>query len=113
MEFDISECGDTARKVILRGRGDAPGIDSVETRFTAALSGAGRSAAVDLSAVPFMGSLGIRMLISVARVLSRRGSKMVLFGVQPMVMDVFETVALADIIPIASTEAEAMALLGA
>ena len=113
MDFSVTEIAPEICRVALRGRGDASGVDSVETGFTAAVSQSGCHAALDLAEVPFMGSLGIRMLIACARVMTRRGRKLVLFAVQPMVMEVFETVALSDLIPIASDEAAALALITA
>jgi anti-anti-sigma factor len=111
MNFDLIEIDDRTRRVVLHGRGDAAGIDGIETSFTASVANAGRNTVLDLSDVPFMGSLGIRMLISCARVMTRRGAKLVLFGVQPAVMEVFETVTLGEMIPIAGDEAAALALL--
>ena len=43
--------------------------------------------------------------------MARRGIKLVLFGVQPMVMEVFETMALSQLIPIVQDEPAAVALL--
>jgi anti-anti-sigma factor len=64
---------------------------------------------VDLSKVSFIASLGIRMLLTTARGLAGRGAKFVMYGANPAVMEIFETTALSDIIPILNTEAEALA----
>ncbi len=53
------------------------------------------------------------MLISAARILQRAGRMMVLIGVQPQVLEVFETVSLADLIPIVADADEARAKLSA
>jgi anti-anti-sigma factor len=66
---------------------------------------------VDLSAVTYVGSLGMRLLISTGRAVQRRGRRMVIFGAQPQPRDVFETVALSDLIPVATTLPEALDLL--
>jgi anti-anti-sigma factor len=95
----------------LEGRMDAPGCERIETAFTAAVSAASGDVLVDLSKVDYIGSLGIRLLISNARVVQRRGRRMVIFGAQPQPRDVFETVALADLVPIARDQAEAAGLL--
>ena len=113
MEFMLSEIAPNVSRVILRGRGDAAGIDAVEMSFTASVVNGGANTVLDMSEVPFMGSLGIRMLISCGRVMARRGIKLVLFGVQPLVMEVFETMALSQLIPIAPDEPAAVALLAA
>ncbi len=108
MEFTLSDITPDISRVVISGRGDAAGIDAVELKFTAALVGAERHIVLDLAAVPFMGSLGIRMLIGTGRVLARRGRKLVICSVQPMVMEVFEAMALSDLIPIRADEKAAL-----
>jgi anti-anti-sigma regulatory factor len=49
------------------------------------------------------------MLLTTARGLAGRGAKFALFGANPAVMEIFETTALFDIIPIVATEADALA----
>ncbi len=110
MKMDIVELGPELNRVVLDGRLDAAGTGAVELRFTASIAPVDRNAIIDLGAVPFVSSLGIRLLLTVARTLQRRGRKLVLMNPQPSVMTVFETVALGTLIPIASDEAEATAL---
>ena len=66
MKMDISEDAGVV-KVGLVGRLDTPGVDAVETRLTAALVPRAARAIVDLSGVEFIGSLGLRMFITIAR----------------------------------------------
>ena len=104
--------GDRVR-VTFTGRLDTPGVARVETAFTAAVVPSGRSALVDLSKVEFVGSLGVRMFIAVARSLSRKGAKLLLMRPQTQVREVFEHVALSDIVPVFGTETEALRALEA
>ncbi|MCO6418623.1 STAS domain-containing protein [Siccirubricoccus sp. KC 17139] len=97
----------------MSGRLDALGAEAIELGFTAAVAGVDRHALVDLREVEFCSSFGLRLLICVARALQRRGRRMVLFAAQPEVAEVFETVALDQMIPVAATEEEALARLGA
>lgn len=110
MQMEIVELGPDANRVVLDGRLDAAGTGAIELRFTALVAPAERHAVVDLGAVPFVSSLGIRMLLSVARTLNRRGRRMIIMGTQPAVMTVFETVSLQTLIPLANDEAHALAL---
>lgn len=110
MKMDIQEMAPGVNRVVLDGRLDAAGTGEIELRFTASIAPADRHAVVDLAAVPFVSSLGIRLLLTVARTLHRRGRKAVILNPQPSVMTVFETVALGTLIPIATDEAEALAL---
>jgi anti-anti-sigma factor len=112
MEIQHSDVGNV-RKIMLTGRMDAPAVDRVETKFSALIVPQGRNTIVDLREVTFLASMGIRMLISTARALSRKGGKLVLFGATQGVADVIETAALTDIIPLAATESEAMGLVTA
>ena len=108
MRMDITE-EDGVVKVGLVGRLDTPGVDAIETRFTGAVCPRGARTVVDLSGVEFIGSLGLRMFITIARALSRRNGKMILYSPQPFVAQVLETASLGDIIPVEPDAASAVA----
>jgi anti-sigma B factor antagonist len=110
MEMVLSEIGGV-RKIALSGRLDSAGVDVIETRFSAAVVPAGAHTLVDLTEVAFLASLGVRMFISTTRALSWKGGKMVLFGANPAVMETIETMGFDDIVPVVTTESEALALL--
>jgi anti-anti-sigma factor len=111
MQLSVAEHDPATRIVAVTGRLDAPGVERIETQFAGATVGANQNVLVDLSAVPFVGSLALRMLISAARAVQRRGHRMVLFGVDPLVRGVMESVALSDLIPLADSRETAVALL--
>ncbi len=111
MEMTVTELDGPVTCVRLDGRLDAPGADAVGLRFTAATSAPGRRSVVDLAGVSFVASMGIRLLISTARSVHQKGGKMVLFGATELVQGVLDDAALVQIIPIAGTEAEAVAEL--
>jgi anti-sigma B factor antagonist len=113
MELLVTDLNDRVAKVRLTGRLDSPGVDKIEAKFLAVTQAPGKDALVDLSGVTFISSMGIRMLISAARALSRRQAKLVLFAPQAMVGEVLNHAALSDVIPIASDERAAIALTGA
>jgi anti-anti-sigma factor len=112
MEIQHIDIGDV-RKVILVGRMDSSGVDRIEVRFQGVIVPAGRHTVVDLTGVPFMASLGVRLLISTTRALSRSGRRLALFGVSSEVMDIIETMGIQDIIPVTDSEAAAIALVTA
>ena len=64
---------------------------------------------MDLSEVSLVASMGLRLLISTARSLALKGSKLVLFGATEMVQGVFDDAALDQIMPIVPTQAAAIA----
>jgi anti-anti-sigma factor len=107
MEIEILLNGNIAR-VKLRGRLDTPGVDKIESKFTASVVPDGRNAVVDLRDVSFIASMGLRMFIGIAKQLRRRNARLVLFAPQAQVNEVFHTVRLRDIVPIVADEAEAV-----
>ena len=102
MQLQLADAGHGVLNVLLIGRLDTPGVDRIETQLTAQLVPRGARAIIDLSQVTFMGSGGIRMFITIARALGRKGGKLVLYGAQPLVAEVLETTSLNDIVPVRS-----------
>jgi anti-anti-sigma factor len=110
MQMTIVEAADDVLNVALTGRLDTPGVDHVETPLSNAVAQRGANAVIDLSKVEFVGSMAIRMFMSVARAQARKGLKLVLYAPQPLVGQLFDTVSLRDIIPV---EADVQAALRA
>lgn len=112
MEVTITDDSGLTRAK-LSGRLDTANVNQVELAFTAGIVPKGRNTMVDLTEVTFIASLGIRMLLTVARSLGRAHAKIVMFGAGPEVMEILETSAIQDIIPVFATEPEAVAALNA
>ena len=110
MELEILAEEQDVTRLVLRGKLDTPGVDAVETRVNASLSRGGH-AIVDLSHVTFLSSLGVRMLISAAKMLDRRGSTLVLVAPQPLVEQALRHSGLADLLPVRADVAAALELL--
>jgi anti-anti-sigma factor len=111
MLLQVMDEDDGVLSLSLVGRLDTPGVDSIETPLTAHLVPRGARAMIDLSQVTFIGSAGIRMFITIARALGRRGGKLVLYGAQPFVAQVFETASLNAIVPVRSDATAAAAVI--
>jgi anti-anti-sigma factor len=111
--MELTEVAEGVQQVSLTGHLDAAGVARIETGFTAMLSNSQKSAIVDMTGVEFCGSLGVRMLLATARVMERRGRKMVIAGARPEVRQVFDTVGLGALVPLANTLADAKAMLAA
>ena len=112
MDYQVNTDGDLTR-VVLSGRLDTAGVAHGEAAFSAAIAPRNSDALVDLRQVDFLASLGVRMLLSTARSLSGKGHRMVLFGATPAVMEIIELTSLHEIVPVADTEADAIALINA
>lgn len=108
MEMTTSDAGDGVLNVALSGRLDTPGVDQVETKMTAIVVQRGQDTIVDLSHVEFVGSMGIRMFMTIARAQSKKGKALVLYAPQPLVSELFDTVSLRDIIPVEPDAAAAL-----
>lgn len=113
MELEVTKLDGDLTCVSLQGRLDSPGADRIGIRFTAATASPGKNVIVDLSGVSFIASMGLRLLISNARTLDTKGAKMVLFGANELVQNVFDQCALDQIIPIVATQQDAIASLAA
>lgn len=109
MEFEIAEKRPELTRILLKGRLDTSGVDLVETRLTASLADA-RNGILDLSQVTFLSSLGIRLLISLAKLLDRRGGTLVLVAPRPLVDAALKHSSLDDVIPIKGDTNQALAL---
>jgi anti-sigma B factor antagonist len=109
MQLQLGDTVDGVLNVSLIGRLDTPGVDEIETPLTARLAPRAARAMIDLSQVTFIGSGGIRMFITIARALGRRGGKLVLYGAQPLVAQVFDTTSLNTIVPVCADATAAAA----
>src|SRR5271166_4462824 len=76
-------------RVILEGRMDIENSAAVDTRMKA-IAGDRNSVLVDLQNVSFLGSMGLRALVSPALAIKGRGGRMVLFGPNEMVARVLK-----------------------
>jgi|SRR5262245_16525696 len=111
MRLDIIRSDDTITHVAIQGRLDVQGVNSIQYEFLTQTTLLPKATMVDLSKVSFIGSLGIGMLVSAAKHLERKGAKMVLIGPSNLVRQAIETSGLHNVIPIASEETAALALL--
>ncbi len=110
MDFEVSELSPTCKRVVLSGRLDTAGVDRIETRLSAALARGG-DCVMDLERVTFLASLGIRMLISIAKLLQRRGNRLVLVAPRPLVDQALRHSSIDDIIPVVTDLDAAVTLL--
>jgi anti-anti-sigma factor len=108
--MQASELAAGLRCIALSGFLDAAAVARMETDFQGLLPVAGH-VVVDLAEVAYCGSLGIRMLLTAARLVKQRGSSLVLAAAQPEVGKMLETMGIVTIIPLAATVEEARRLL--
>jgi anti-anti-sigma factor len=78
MPLAYQDLSDDIRLVTLDGRLDIAGTDAVSTRYGAITGATGKRLIIDLSAVAFLGSIGIRLLLSNAKATQQRGGRTLL-----------------------------------
>ena len=78
MSISYDDVGDNLRRIVITGRLDMPGTDSVATTLGELVASPKKGVVVDLSSVNFLASIGIRALITSAKAVQQRGGKMVL-----------------------------------
>ena len=86
-------------KVTLAGRMDAQGTKDIDLQFMD-YACSQRSVIVDMNAVGFLASMGVRTLLLVAKAVSRRGGKMVVLNPDTNVTKVLEMARIDSLIPI-------------
>ena len=78
MSISYDDVGDKLRRIVITGRLDMPGTDSVASKLGELVAAPKKGVVVDLTSVRFLASIGIRALITSARAVEQRGGKMVL-----------------------------------
>lgn len=100
MELQYSELENNIRVIKLFGRLDIIGVGEIETKLSGYSAGEEPHIIVDLSEVDFLASIGIRLLILIAKSVASRGGQMVLLAPIPEVRNVLEITGIPAIIPI-------------
>lgn len=107
MEITTESLENGIRCVRLDGRLDLKGTQEIEKEFSAEVAEKKETVLVDMAQVEFIASIGIRMFLSNVKALKSIGQKMILFGLQPLVEEVFKLSGLHAIIPIKANQDEA------
>ncbi|HXS51764.1 MAG TPA: STAS domain-containing protein [Usitatibacter sp.] len=78
MSISYVDVGADLRRIVIAGRLDMPGTESVASQLIELAGAPKKAVIVDLTALKFLASIGIRALISCAKEVHKRGGKMVL-----------------------------------
>lgn len=108
MSISFRDQGENLRYIVVSGRLDMPGTDSVAAKLEELVAAPKKGVVVDLSSVKFLASIGIRALIASAKAVHARGGKMVLFvdGSSSVVMSL-EATGVDQLIPVFKNAAAA------
>jgi len=108
MDITVEEVGGGATKIILRGRVDTTGAVLIELPFnTVAMER--KAIVVDLSAVNFLSSSAIRVLLLGAKITASNGGKLTIVCPDNNVAKVLKTAGISKLIPVFQSEDAAVA----
>ena len=109
-ELVIVEANDAFTHVALRGRLDITGVEHVELKLTTQTVARRKPAIVDITAVEILASIGVGMLVKVARSMHSHG---LIFGVVATGVgkDVLERLKVDAVFPVVGTYEQARAKL--
>ena len=100
MHVEHDDLEDGVRVIRLKGRLDLEGTEAADLKLTSLAAAQKGFVIVDLHGVEFMSSIGVSIIVKVARALSSREGRLVLFRPQPNVHDVLTRTSIDQIIPI-------------
>lgn len=108
MPIAHEDLNENLRLITISGRLDIEGTNEIETAFAALACTENKRIIVDLTAVSFLASFGIRALISNAKAQQRRGGRMVLLvGENVNVSKTLEATGIDALLPMFSEISEA------
>ena len=111
MEMKQESLDNGVTLIALLGRLDVDGSQAIDLPFSLATTSKVGKFVVDLSAVPFIASIGIRLLLTAGRAQARRGGRMVLIPPAGMGEDVLKTAGVDLVMPVAKDLPAALAAL--
>jgi anti-anti-sigma factor len=100
MELLHDDLEDGVRMIRLKGRLDLEGSDAVDLKLTSLCGTRKGFVILDMANVEFMSSIGVSVLVRVARACSQRQGRLVLLSPRPNVQDVLVRTQIDQIIPI-------------
>jgi anti-sigma B factor antagonist len=99
MEMAVEELAGAVTKVAFNGRFDIAGAQAVDLKMNV-IAGTTKLVLIDMQKVSFLGSMGLRTIVSVARTVKARGGKIVVFGPDEEVEKVLTMSGVNTLVPI-------------
>lgn len=90
----------TVHKITLSGRMDIEGAGRIELPLAAMTASPRTAIVVDMAAVPFMCSMGIRVLLLTAKAVVKRGGRFALLAPDDNVRGVLSSAGIDQLIPV-------------
>lgn len=93
--------------VKIEGRLDAATAAAAEKQLADLVTAGARSVALDGSALAYISSAGLRVLLSLTKKIKGAGGRIALGGLQPQVKEILEIAGFSSIMPVYATAEEA------
>ncbi len=110
LECTISEFG-AARLAHVVGRVDSASAGALEKSLAPLFDTPGRHAVIDFSALDYISSAGLRIVLMSAKRAKQLQARLILCGMAPHIREVFEVSGFLKILEVVSDSASAQALL--
>ena len=108
MAISHEDIGESFRRIALSGRLDGRGTEEIAATFAALSTGPKQRVLVDLTGLSFLASIGIRAVLSNAKIVQQNGGRMVLLvGGNSAVTKTLEATGIDALIPMFADAAEA------
>lgn len=104
-----TEATPSAHIVTLQGQLNSANAASVEADILGLVDGGARQLVLNFSPLDYISSAGLRVVLVLAKRLKTEGGKLVLFGMQPHVREVFDISGFLAILNVQPGRAEALA----
>ncbi len=108
MDMAVEPLAPGVVKIVLDGRLDIAGANAIDLQFNA-ITGSCKAVVVDLAAVSFLASIGIRTLLLGAKTLQRRGGTLILLDPVAEVERVLDVMGASELMPIYRDSGAALA----
>jgi anti-sigma B factor antagonist len=99
MQVFTEELQDGITRVVLDGRMDIEGANAIDLKMNI-IGGTRTAVLVDMQKVSYLASIGIGVLVTVAKTVQKRGGKFVFFAPSPSVDKVLQNTGIYRVIPV-------------
>ena len=97
-----------AHIIALQGQVNSANAATVETEVLAVVQQGARNVLLDMRELSYISSAGLRVVLVLAKRLKQAGGKLVIYGMQPHVREVFDISGFLAILNVTGTRAEAL-----
>ena len=97
--------------VPLQGQINSANAAAIEAQVLALVDGGTKNLILDFAGLDYISSAGLRMVLVVAKRLKQAGGKLVIYGMQPHVREVFDISGFMAILNVVATRDDAVAQL--